>query len=61
MNIQNKILIEVVSNGFIITENYRERHELMGQAYNEEIKVFNTKKQLNKYINENLNTKQNEK
>lgn len=59
----NKILIEVVSNGFIVTEDYREYHEQnirIIQAEIPVIKVFNTKKQLNKYINENLKIEKNE-
>lgn len=61
MNTQSKILIEVVSNGFVVKENYNEFNERGMTAEILSIKVFNTKRQLNKYINENLNTKQNEK
>lgn len=57
----SKILIEVVSNGFIVKENYYEfnnREMIVSHAEIPVIKVFNTKKQLNKYINENLTPKE---
>lgn len=56
----NKILIEVVSNGFIVKEDYKEGREdgMIGRVEITKIKVFNTKRQLNKYINETLDPKE---
>jgi len=50
---KSSILIEVVDNGFIVKEdyqvNFRESPERSHKS-----KVFQTKKSLNNYINENL-------
>lgn len=54
-----KILIEVVSNGFIVSENYETEPQKFLTAAISSTKVFNTKRQLNKYINENLKTEEN--
>lgn len=51
-----KVLIEEVDNGFLITEDYKEYNDVLhrGQVEIPVRKVFNTHKQLNKYLNENI-------
>ena len=52
---QSVILIEVVENGFIVKEDYKECNSGIDiRTIIPKKKVFNTKKQLNNYINDNL-------
>jgi hypothetical protein len=51
---QRSILIEVVDNGFIVNEDYKQAGMRDHIATVGSQKVFNTKKQLYNYISENL-------
>lgn len=54
----NNIYIERVANGYIVREGYHSSmHSVPTQA---EIKVFDSEKKLNKYIQENFKIKDNE-
>ena len=48
------ILIEIVNNGFIITEHFRPKKAFEYPITAPEKKVFNTKEQLYNYIDKNL-------
>jgi len=50
----NNVLIEVVSNRFIVTEDYPMYDSIRNIASVKINKVSNTQKQLNKYLKENL-------
>lgn len=57
------ILIQTVSNGYIVTEKAENLIDRGARNMTAEVpvqKVFNTATQLNKYIKENLKIKQNE-